>query len=268
MSPYKITRQICMYADASLSTDKAPNHHCCETPGGTWYRGLGISLLLATVVGCATPSPKPVEPAKPEPVPGAEPAPNIPVPPPVLPAPTPGTVSAAQMAAGMATPPTCGDRRSAAAGSRRPAREWITAVAPACLQLIKKYEAFEPRAYTGPAGKRLIGYGHTINASERFDSISLVKANALLSQDVASKASAVAEFISVPVSRNEFSALVCLAYNVGEGKLRRDSTVRQLNAKQYRKAADEMTTIRRANGKINPQLVKRRQAECSLFLTP
>ena len=175
-------------------------------------------------------------------------------------------VSQEHMNAGLATYPSCGDSRPAADTERKNASQW--SVAKRCLSLIEKYEGFEPNVHTGPAGKTLIGFGHSIGPNEKYGTITLKKARELLKEDVAAKAKAVADLIKVPVSKNEFSALVCLAYNIGEGKLSGDSTLTALNNKDYRKAADEMTTLRKANDEVNKQLVARRQSECTLFLSP
>lgn len=249
-----------------------------DTPDATaprCYRAFGLALLLAVATGCSSVAPRTDEPA-PEPpaqpevrqIPEARPNQQ----PrttgesePVVSAST-GTVSDAQMAAGMATPPTCGVEKIPVDRLRKSAREW--SVANACLQLIKRYEGFKAEVHTGPAGKRLIGYGHEIGASDQAGPISENQAYELLLNDVRQKASSVADFIKVPVSRNEFSALVCLAYNVGANRLKGDSTIRELNAGNYHAAADQMTTLRKANDQINQQLVERRQAECALFLSP
>jgi hypothetical protein len=72
----------------------------------------------------------------------------------------------------------------------------------------------------------------------------------------------------VPVTSNQFSALVSLAYNVGIGALRGSTLLRLLNARDYAGAANQFPRWNRGGGRVLPGLVKRRAAERDLFLTP
>ncbi len=240
-----------------------------QTAGSIGRHGMGLAHIMAIVigvsviVGCATapqqtsalPTSKPIyrEPAS---RPLHAPSVSSSVPP-----------LEQRMVFGMhPTSPTCGDPRSPSNARRKPASQW--SVATTCLNIIRENEGFRATPYTF-SGDRLIGYGHLILPGESYDRISRSQAEQILSTDVAEKSKRVAQLIKVEVTQNEFSAFVCLAYNTGTGYLERNSdALKHLNAGQRRAAADKITWVRRANNRISTNLVKRRQRECSLFLTP
>jgi lysozyme len=80
--------------------------------------------------------------------------------------------------------------------------------------------------------------------------------------------------LRVPVTQNQFDALVSFAYNVGsdidtdtlaEG-LGDSTLLKYLNAGNLGAAADEFPKWNKAKGKILPGLTRRRKAERELFL--
>lgn len=88
----------------------------------------------------------------------------------------------------------------------------------------------------------------------------------------------VEQLLEVEVTENQFSALVSFAYNVGLGfPTERNpkgsgfyiSVLRhKLNAGDIEGAVSEFARWNRSGGRVMPGLVKRRQAEAELFLTP
>lgn len=240
-----------------------------QTVGSFGRHEMGLVRVVATVIwvsvigGCATasqqtsslPKSKPIY-SEPASRPGYAPSGSSLVPP-----------LEQRMVFGMhPSSPTCGDPRSPSNDRRQPASQW--SVAATCLNIIRENEGFRATPYTF-SGDRLIGYGHLILPGESYDRISRSQAKQILRKDVAEKSKRVAQLIKVEVTQNEFSAFVCLAYNTGTGYLERNSdALKHLNAGQRRAAADKITWVRRANNRISRNLVKRRQRECSLFLTP
>lgn len=72
--------------------------------------------------------------------------------------------------------------------------------------------------------------------------------------------------VRVPLTSNQFSALVSLTYNLGEATLKRSLLLKHLNAGQYQAAANQFDCWVYADARYSPELVARRRAERRLFL--
>lgn len=141
----------------------------------------------------------------------------------------------------------------------------------AAIDLIKEFEGFEPKAYRDPVGIWTIGYGTTEMAGVGIDP----KAGMTITQDDAERylqlavqkfAASVEDLIDVPVTENQFGALVSLAYNIGPSALAKSTVMKRLNAGDYQGAADAFAMWNKAGGKVLPGLTRRRAAERALFL--
>lgn len=77
---------------------------------------------------------------------------------------------------------------------------------------------------------------------------------------------AVARLVRVPLTSNQFSALVSLTYNLGEANLRRSQLLHHLNTCNYQAAAHEFDSWVYVGDTRQPELVTRRIAEKTLFL--
>jgi lysozyme len=142
-----------------------------------------------------------------------------------------------------------------------------------CIDLIKKFEGFQSKAYKCPASIVTIGYGSTMymngNKIKMGDVITENDANDLLFWEIANKSKAIGV---INVSQCKFDALVSFAYNLGIGALR-DSTL----FKKVRLNSDDSSirdefmkwTKARVNGKLTELagLVKRRKAEADLYFS-
>jgi lysozyme len=87
-----------------------------------------------------------------------------------------------------------------------------------------------------------------------------------LRQDVKDAEDGVRRKVTVPVNRNQFSAMVSLAYNLGVGGFGRSTVLAALNAGDYNGAADAFLNHNKAGGKVLEHLTKRREQERALFL--
>lgn len=89
--------------------------------------------------------------------------------------------------------------------------------------LILSYEQLRLRPYKDAVGKLTVGWGHLILASEMATldrELTRAEANELFLQDLEEKEAGVAHLVSgVKLTSNQFSALVCFAFNVGVGAL-------------------------------------------------
>lgn len=98
--------------------------------------------------------------------------------------------------------------------------------------------------------------------------ISTEEAETLLKADIASFESAVDKSLNgIDLTDNQFSALVSLCYNCGMAPLRSDNTIRRtLDDGDYDGAANGFLLWNKAGGRVLKGLVRRREAERSLFL--
>lgn len=168
--------------------------------------------------------------------------------------------------------------------SRKPASE--LSLGPAGLKLIKEYEGFVAYPYddlvvrggkypewTGGAtrGTVTIGYGHTnlsgfppkivpglrLTEPEASDLLRRVLAKVYEPE--------VRRLVKVPLSQNEYDALVSFTYNVGGSNVARSTLLRRLNTGDYAGAAAEFDKWASSKGTKLAGLVRRRNAEEALF---
>lgn len=134
------------------------------------------------------------------------------------------------------------------------------------VQIIKEEETLQLEAYE-LGGLWLIGYGHLMLEGEK-DVITEAEADAFLVEDLHWCESAIERYVKIPVTLNEFSAMVAFCYNVGSGKTRGSSIVKRINKHDRPGAANGFLLWNRMNGVVMEALAKRRARERTLFLTP
>ena len=132
------------------------------------------------------------------------------------------------------------------------------------VNLIKHFEGCRLEAYKCPAGVWTIGYGHTANVKEG-DSVDQEAAEAFLIEDLESFEQAVTRLVEVPLTQQQFDALVSWTFNLGAGNLAESTLLRKLNNYQYAEVPEQMMRWVRAGGQVLDGLVKRRAAEAALF---
>ena len=139
------------------------------------------------------------------------------------------------------------------------------------INLIKEFEGCRLTAYKDSVGVVTIGYG-TTNADKSITGttitmgmkITQATADKWLEKSLNKKyAKLVDKYNSIyKWTQNQFDALVSFAYNIGN--------IDQLTVKGTRtkaQIAEKMTEYCYAEGKVNEGLLKRRQAEKTLFLS-
>ncbi len=131
--------------------------------------------------------------------------------------------------------------------------------------LIKRDEGLRLEAYTGPGGKLLIGYGHGGNVTPGM-TITEAQAEALLTQDLEAKGDVLKRAITQPMTANEFSAMLDLAYNIGTGNFRSSTLLKKFNAGDRDGAAEEFLRWNKVGGQPNAHLSARRAVEREIFL--
>ena len=165
------------------------------------------------------------------------------------------------------------------------------------LTIVKKWEGIpdgDPStvnldAYLDPVGIWTIGWGHAIvdPVTGKFlrgaenkrraralypDGLTFTQAEDLLRADLLESAMNVAALVKVPLTDNQFDALVSFEFNSGGLSLSTSTMRRLLNAKDYTGAADQFPRWNkgRVKGKlvVLPGLVSRRAEERALFMQP
>lgn len=145
-------------------------------------------------------------------------------------------------------------------------------ITPQGIELIQSFEGCKLTPYHCAAGVGTIGYGSTYGVDGKrvnlsHPPISMAQANQLFYRDVAIFSDKVRGLIKVPVSGQQFSAIVSLAYNIGVGNLKASTLLRKLNRLDYEGCANEFPKWRKAGGRVLRGLVRRRKAERVLFLS-
>lgn len=136
---------------------------------------------------------------------------------------------------------------------------------PKGVALIKTFEGLSLTAYLDPVGIWTIGYGHTAPWIKSGDWIYREEADEILKEDLLEAEQAVARSVAVPLTQNQFDALVSFTFNVGPGAFRSSTLLRLLNMANYLAASAQFPRWIYA-GKITlPGLVRRRIAERQLF---
>ena len=130
--------------------------------------------------------------------------------------------------------------------------------------LIKAFEGCKLGSYYDSAGVLTIGYGCTTDVAPGMK-ITQVQAEERLKVDLKDAEDAVNLLVVVPLSQNEFDALVSFTFNLGQGALRRSTLLKLLNQSDYTGAAKEFLRFDKADGKVLAGLSRRRMAEMRLF---
>ena len=118
-----------------------------------------------------------------------------------------------------------------------------------------------------------IGYGHLIKFGESFGcGIDEQTATALLREDVACAEYAVRNNINVPVSQNQYDALVILAYNIGTRNFAESTVVKYINnphfhSKKYPNLESAWMAWNKSGGREMSGLTNRRCNEWRLFIS-
>ena len=145
-------------------------------------------------------------------------------------------------------------------------------------QLIKSFEGLRLNAYRDVAGVWTIGYGsthyHDGRAVKPGDKLaSEVQASAIFVNTLGQYENAVNSYVNVPLTQDQFDALVSFTYNEGTYALKESTLLRKLNAKDYHGAAEQFLVWDKITDPHSGQkvacdtLIKRRATERHLFLS-
>jgi lysozyme len=136
--------------------------------------------------------------------------------------------------------------------------------------LIKRFEGCRLKAYKCPAAVWTIGFGNTFYENgekvKEGDVITQQRADELAKFIIDQFAVSISPFIKQPLTENQFSACVSLAYNIGTGGFKRSSVFKKLNINPLDATiADSFRLWNKGGGKVLRGLVNRREAEIHLY---
>ena len=140
------------------------------------------------------------------------------------------------------------------------------------FNLLAELEGVVLNPYKDSVGIPTIGIGSTYyedgtKVTMKDKAITKERAIQLAKNVVKSFEARVNKSIIVPMTQNQFDAMVLLCYNIGESGFARSSVVRNFNAGNLQKAADSFLLWNKAGGKVSKGLTNRRKKERNLFLT-
>lgn len=138
------------------------------------------------------------------------------------------------------------------------------------IDLMHQFEGLQLEAYLCPASKWTIGYGNTYYENgkpvKQGDKITEERADQLFLMIVEDFAKAVRGLLKTTLNENQFSALVCFAYNVGVANLKGSTLLKKVNInKDDKTIREEFLKWDKVAGKVMAGLTKRRKAEVDLY---
>lgn len=132
------------------------------------------------------------------------------------------------------------------------------------LALIKESEGLRLEPYKDMGGIWTCGYGHTKGVTE-FTHCTPEIAEAWLEADLMSAEEDVSRLVKVPLTDNQFAALVCFTFNVGAAALGKSTLLRKLNEGGYTLVPACLRSWIFDNGRVVDGLKKRREREANLW---
>lgn len=149
----------------------------------------------------------------------------------------------------------------------------VMRMSDAGTNLLRDKEGLRLKAYRDPGSSNglpiTVGWGSTrhLNGAPFFENEVITKeyAERLFRNDISHAEKAVNTLVKVPLTQNEFDALVSFVYNVGETAFAKSTLLRLLNQGDYKGAAEQFDRWIYNDGKVMDGLIRRRKAEKGWF---
>jgi lysozyme len=140
------------------------------------------------------------------------------------------------------------------------------------INVMHEFEGIKLDAYLCPANVPTIGWGNTRYEDgtpvKMGETISRERADELFKNIAESFSQGVRDLVSSDLTENQFSALVCFAYNVGLANLKRSTLLRKVNANPDDPSIRaEFLRWNKAGGRELTGLTRRRKAEADLYFS-
>ena len=138
------------------------------------------------------------------------------------------------------------------------------------MKLLEQFEGLRLEAYLDSAGIATIGFGSIKypngNKVKLGDKTTKAQAKEYKLHDLKEFEYTVNTSVKVPLTQNQYDALVSLSYNIGSGAFKKSTLLKKLNSGDYKGAAEQFLVWNKVNSKRVQGLVNRREAERNLFL--
>lgn len=137
------------------------------------------------------------------------------------------------------------------------------------VSFLKSWEKLALVAYKAVPTEKLwtIGYGHYGVAEHTI--CTAVEAEQILIEDLQNTQDILNHYVKVPLTQNQYDALVSLVFNIGSGNFLSSNAFKYLNAGNYEhftyNAFDPIHGFVKSGGVIVKGLVNRRNAEKNIF---
>lgn len=132
------------------------------------------------------------------------------------------------------------------------------------ISLTERFEGCRLQAYLDSVGKPTIGYGHT-HGVKLGDICTAEQAEQWLIEDTNWAVGVVNALVQIPLTQNQFDALVDFTFNLGSGNFQHSNLLRLVNEQNFTLAASEFEKWDKAGGQVVAGLLRRRQAEQQEF---
>lgn len=132
------------------------------------------------------------------------------------------------------------------------------------LAFIKGFEGYRSQAYKDSNGLYACGYGHTSGVTATTTCTEEV-ASDWIQQDTGYAQTAINLHVDVPLTQNQFDALVSFAYNLGVSAFVTSTLLKMVNASDFTSATAQFAFWDHIDGVEIAGLERRRQAEAALF---
>ena len=139
-------------------------------------------------------------------------------------------------------------------------------------KVIKEFEGFSSKPYLCPANIPTIGYGNTMYTNgERVTmddaEIDEKQAEAMLLDTIKTVEKQVKNVLEVKLKAHQLAALISFTYNVGIGNLSNSTLLAWVNSNpDYSRIPEQFRRWNKGGGKVLNGLVRRREAEVSLWI--
>ena len=137
------------------------------------------------------------------------------------------------------------------------------------IDLIHSFESLRLKAYPDPGSKDgkpyTVGWGSTGSDISPGTVWTKEKADQRFANDLGKFEQAVSSLVRVPLTQNQFDALVSFTYNLGAGNLKSSTLLKMLNAGDYEGAGKQLLRWTKNDGVEMAGLVRRRKAELKMF---
>lgn len=140
-------------------------------------------------------------------------------------------------------------------------------------------EGSRSKMYKDTGGMPTLGYGHCLSQDERTsgklwirgqrvrwaDGLSDAQIEDLLAQDLEPMEAAVNALVRVPLTQNQFDALVMMVFNIGREAFAGSTLLKKLNAGLYAEIPTQMRRWVMVDGEVDRGLRNRRELEIKVW---